>query len=206
MSTLNAFNQFIRKKVEVNDLVLFAHSRTRGGRYKFDRQKRAFIVESAFLKLFIAWEEFLESIFHAYLIGEPTITGAVVNRYLIPVDEDHAKSVLIGTQKYVDWSNPTIVVRLSKLYLGEPNIIQSGLNAINSDLMDLKTIRNAAAHLSSTTNAKLIALRNRLLGPTRAGVTSVYLLIMSTDPNDHSKTLFDKYMDLLVASATVLTR
>ncbi|MGI8484253.1 MAG: hypothetical protein ACR2OU_08315, partial [Thermomicrobiales bacterium] len=66
---------------------------------------------------------------------------------------------------------------------GDP--FETVLAQVNSDLLDLKTVRNAAAHLASTTNAQLDALATRKLSTPIAGMT-VAKFVMTADP--HSAT------------------
>ena len=75
----------------------------------------------------------------------------------------HAHRILIGTQKYVDWSNPEIIRRLCNLFFDPSNPFDTYIASINTDLFDLKTIRNAAAHLTSTTSQQLDSLATRKL-------------------------------------------
>ena len=51
----------------------FAHVKYANGSYKIARNLREFICESAFLRIFIAWETFVENCFVDYLLNEPSI-------------------------------------------------------------------------------------------------------------------------------------
>jgi hypothetical protein len=128
----------------------------------------------------------------------------VTNCYLTPVDEDHAKQVLIGTQKYVDWSNPDIVRRLSKLYFGNINVIDSGIAPIHSDIFDLKIIRNSAAHLSSTTVSKLQGLKNRLFGQGNSVNDNAYSVLMAVSPSDPTVTIMKQYTEKLSIASDLM--
>lgn len=50
------------------------------------------------------------------------------------------------------------------MFLEQDNPIKTAIHATNSDLFDLKTIRNTAAHISTTTLQKLDSVASRLYG------------------------------------------
>lgn len=141
----------------------------------------SFIVNAAFLKFFIAWEEYLENIMSAYLLGELTLNGTAIVKNVAARGEKHAHELLVGTNTYFDWSHPELIRRLSKLYLEESNVVGDNILSIQNDLFDLKTIRNAAAHISATTQQKLDGLASRLLLHTVVNIT-VESLISEIEP------------------------
>lgn len=151
-----------------------------------------FLVTSAFLKLFIAWEGFLERTFISYLTGEESLDGNQVVRYASPVDESHAHRILIGTQKYVDWANNEIVNRIAGLYFENAEPYLTALNSIARDLSDLRVIRNASAHISSTTQTKLDAVASRVLG-TQVSNIRVADFITRISTEDNTKTVLQMY-------------
>ncbi len=178
------------------------------GNYIHAEPQRDFIVESVFLKIFIAWENFLESVFIEYLLGEVSTEGRSVIRYATPIDREHAVKIIIGTQKYVDWANPEIVRRLSKLYFNSINPIDSVISSIQTDIFDLKTIRNSAAHISTTTGRELDSLATRKLRRPCTNVT-VSQFILFLDPNippPQTQTFLESYLILLDVAAENICR
>jgi hypothetical protein len=163
MPLIDSLNTFRDAVAETNNFIGLAFQQQRGGRYKLPQNQREFITDSAYLKLFIAWETFLESSFVNYMLGEPSVSGNLVMSFVNPLNVQHANKLLIGTQKYVDWSNPDIVKRLCNLYFAPGNPIDTFISSMMADLFDLKTIRNAAAHLSTTTRQQLDSLGTRRL-------------------------------------------
>jgi len=158
------------------------------------------ITESAFLRMFIAWEGFLEKSFVHYLTGNTSISGKQITCYANPKDDIHANQILIGMNKYFDWSTPETVRRLSKLFLENGEPYETTLASITSDIYDLKTIRNSVAHISSTTNKNLDSLGTRKLQRPCSNIT-VYDLILATDPLNPTKTVLQSYQDTLAAAA-----
>ncbi|CAM3747912.1 hypothetical protein MUGA111182_07030 [Mucilaginibacter galii] len=174
------------------------------GHYILTSDQREFITDSAFLKVFIAWESFLESAFNKYMLGIASINGIVIARHASPRDEVHANDMLIGTQKYVDWTRGDVVVALSRIYFDPGNPFEVNINSLTSDLQDLKTVRNSAAHMSSTTSIKLDALATRLLGTRVIGAT-VSSVIFAVDPTSTtSSTFFDVYLSKLDVAAEAI--
>lgn len=164
MAIAAALTAFRTEVTTFQGFVSKAFTQDAGGAYFLTPPERSFVVDSAFLRIFIAWEGFLEEVFVSYLLGQPSAAGKLAVRHAIPSSEQHARDILIGTQKYVDWANPEIVRRLARLYFvnGEP--IEPVISSIQNDLFDLRTVRNAAAHLTSTTGKSLDALASRRLG------------------------------------------
>lgn len=149
------------------------------GTYVYDEAHRGFIVDAAIIKFFIAWETYLESIFKCFLLGEQTITGMVVRTYVTARDEDHASKLLVGMNKYFDWANQEFVCKLSRLYLDDNNPISSAISQIVTDLKDLRTIRNAAAHMTQTTRIPIEALAQRITGHQQLGITPSKLIFFT---------------------------
>lgn len=167
-----------------------------------DSKVRELMIESAFLKMFIYWEEFLEKTFHCYLNGNTHLQGSLPIIYVSPLDDEHAAKILIGTQKYVDWANHEIVKKLATLYLENGSPYVTVLDSIRSDLSDLKNIRNSTAHISTTTTAAFNAVKSRTLGNISNSVNlSTCDFLMHLSPTDNTKTILQSYQDKLLAAA-----
>jgi hypothetical protein len=192
--------------IECQSFIDHAHLKYANGSYKINQNLRIFISESAFLKIFIAWETFLEQCFVDYLLNEPSILVNRPAKWANPIDRVHANKMIIGTQKYMDWANPELVRRLSEVYFHNGYLFNTQLGAINNDLLDLKTIRNSAAHLSSTTSSKLDGLSTRILGRPCVNFTA-YNLLFANDPLSTTtpiSNILTKYLTLLDVSAEII--
>lgn len=182
-------------------LIAAAHVTDATGAYLWAEADRQIVVEAAFLRVFIAWETIQESAFIEFMMGSPSAAGNVVQCFVQPRDKSHATKVLIGVGRFVDWSTPDPVRKLAGNFLvnGEP--FESVLASIHSDLTDLKTIRNAAAHLTSTTAQPLDGLASRKLQRAVSGISAATLLL-SPDPTSTSgSTIFESYALMLDAAA-----
>ncbi len=202
MPLADTLNNYRTAIVECQGFINIAFQQDAASNYIYPANQRQFISEAAFLRIFIAWEKFLETSFIDYLLGEPSTAGIIVNRYATPTSAEHAHKMIIGTQKYVDWSNPQIVRRLSMLYFEPTNPINSTVSSAESDLFDLKTIRNSAAHVSSTTSSELDALATRKLGAPTTNAT-VSQVIFTADPTTGNTILTD-YLNLLDTAAQTI--
>lgn len=201
MPLVDSLNTFRASVLETNGFIALAFQQDSVGAYILPQNQRDFITDSAFLKFFIAWETFLEHSFIQYMLGEPSILGTTVVRYVQPRDEQHANKLLIGTQKYVDWSNPDIVKRLGNLFFDTANPFDTFISSMMTDLFDLKTVRNAAAHLTSTTRQQLDSVGTRRL---RRPCTNLKVsdYIFAIDPDSvSSDTILTTYLNKLDVGA-----
>lgn len=200
MSLTDSLNDFRAGITQTNNFISMAYVQDSSGNDIFDSSKKEFLITSAFLKMFIYWETFIEESFSKYLTGELSTSGTKVNCYVSPKDRQHALTILIGTQKYVDWANHEIVKRLANLYFDDRNPFTSNISSISSELSDLKTVRNAAAHLSSTTRHQLDALSTRVLSKNVTN-TDVATFMMELHPKDRTKTVLLYYQNILDIAA-----
>ncbi|WP_134087995.1 hypothetical protein [Olivibacter sp. XZL3] len=187
---------------ELNQHIQFAHIKYANGSYKISANLREFIAESAFLKIFVAWETFVEKCFIDYLINEESILHRRPAKWATPINSMHANQIIIGTQKHMDWSNPETIRKISKIFFHQGYVFDTALSAINADLMDMKTIRNSAAHVSSTTTTKLDGLATRILGTQHSNFTA-YKLLFHNDPRSAPtiETVLNRYLNLLDIAA-----
>lgn len=200
MSLSDCVSDFRSGVSQINSIVQKAYDTDPAGKDIFTEDQKDFIVSSAFLKMFIFWESFVEESFAKYLVGEASTDGNYVNKFVTPNDRSHALKILIGTQKYVDWANHEIVKRLANLYFEDGEPFSTNISSITTDLADLKTIRNAAAHLSSTTQHQLDALASRVLGR-QVSNTTVGQFVVQLHPNNASRTILQNYQDVLDVAA-----
>lgn len=195
-------NDFRASITELNQHITFAHQKYASGAYKVAVNLREFISESAFLKMFVAWETFVEKCFVDYLINEESILARRPAKWANPIDSNHAHQIIIGNQKHMDWSNPETIRKISKIFFHQGYVFDSALSSVNADLMDMKAVRNSAAHVSSTTTARLDGVATRILGVNSVNF-SAYRLLFSVDPrsNPAGQTVLERYLTLLDIAA-----
>jgi len=206
MSQANRLSELRSSFTLFNSYIINAFKQDVNGNYFFSVDYQSFTTNSAFINIYISWEHFLEQSFLGYLVGELTLSGNLLQTYVQPPNAEHANKILIGTQKYVDWSNPETIVRLADLYFHNGDPFHTVMNSNKTSLFDLKTIRNSCAHISTTTSAQLTSLASRLLNVNSTNI-QVSDLILSIDPNGNgTDTILDMYMQILDASAVNISQ
>lgn len=206
MTVLDVVTQFRAKSLLVEEYIQNAFHQGQNGNYIFDENFRSFIIESCVIKLYIAWEEFLEECFTCYSMAEPSISGLQYVRYSTPPNREHAKRMPIGNQSYIEWGNPNAVLTLCKLYLQNGEPLRSAIASVNQDLLDLRTIRNAAAHLSTTTKAAFESAASRILGRSSNGITVSDFLLLQHPASAVNDTVFMHYNKTLNAVTSLIAR
>lgn len=170
----------------------------------FQQLDKEQITVAAFLNFFVAWESFLEGTLTRLMSGEVTISGTQPTRYVVPRTQEAAKILVIGINKYFDYSNADFVRRMVVMYFKDGYPFEPHLAAISSDLQDLKTMRNSSAHTSSTTQRALESLAQRLFSIPKPGI-NLYTVLTSVSPASASgHTVFSDWQAKLLAVAFLI--
>ncbi len=204
MPIAQALATFTAKVAQCDLLIANAHKADASGQPFFPSIDREQITVAGFLNLFVAWEEFLESIISNLMTGHRTLSGVLPAKFASPSTADEARVMLIGVNRYFDYANHDYVRRISKIYFLNGYPFEPHLGSIFSDLADLKTMRNASAHLSSTTQAAIEALAQRIFTTPQPGI-NLYSLLTKVDPRSSSgNTVFAEARDKLIAAAQLI--
>ena len=151
------------------------------------------IVESCFMQIYLAWENFLEKSFVAYLQNATDLKGQTYSRYGFPTDDNHSYNMLKGTKSYPDWTNIDDVNYLAKTYFdasGPYAIISSP----HTDFLDMKIVRNRISHISEKSTKSF----NRVLAKNIAQTNlspGEYLMLFKD--SSVAQTYFTYYVDML---------
>ena len=138
------------------------------------------------------------------MIGERTVGGTVPVKYVSPRSTEYAKLFLKHINRYFDYANHENVRLIINLYFDNGYPLEVPLSGIMGDLGDLRTMRNASAHLTSTTQAALEALALRIFGQPQAGI-ALYQLLTANDPRGPAgETVFVSYKDKLLVTAELI--
>jgi hypothetical protein len=88
------------------------------GQISLPQEEIYLIYELSFLKIFLAWEWFIEKTFILYMISKKANKGSYVN----PKNEKHAYDFVREGRDYVDWTSPDVVIRKAKIFFkdGKP--------------------------------------------------------------------------------------
>jgi hypothetical protein len=206
VAIVDILNEFKANVAQCNALIANAHRLDGNGAFIFSPLDRQQITVAAFLNLFIAWETFLENSIAEIMTGGATISGTAPIKYVAPLDADAARKLVIGVMRHFDHANHDNVRRIVGLYFQNGYPFEVHLNSIFSELSDLRTMRNASAHISSTTQTALEALAARIFGQPNAGV-SLYQLLTAVDPRaQNNDTVFVSYKNKLVVAAELIAQ
>ena len=204
MSLAQVLAAFQASASQCDSLIANAHKTDAAGVALLPALDQRQITVAAFLNLFMSWETFLEDSLTKLMAGSPTISGRVPVRYVSPPTAEAARLLVIGVQRYFDYGNHDNVRRIVHMYFDKGYPFEPHLSAINTDLCDLRTMRNASAHISSTTQAALESLAQRVFSTPQPGI-DLYSLLMTTDPRSAvGNTVFaESHEKLLVVAGLV---
>ena len=206
MSLASDLNEFQIKVLQCENLIANAHKTDAKGNAILPAIDQSQITVAGFMNMFIAWETFLESSLAALMTGTLTISGNAPTRYVMPPTLDAARDLVIGTNRYFDYANHQNVIKMVRQYFLNGYPYEPHLSGIYSDLQDLRTMRNASAHISSTTQTALDALFLRIFGAPSANL-SLYDLLTSIDPRSAAgETVFGTYKSILLVTAGQISR
>lgn len=205
MPIAQALADFQARVAQCESLIANAHKLDAEGANFMPEIDRQQVTTAAFLNLFIAWETFLETTLAEILRGSPMIGGAQPVKYASPPDIEAARAMVIGTQRYFDYGNHHFVGKIAAIYLQNGEPLQPHLNAIFSDLEDLRVMRHASAHITSTTQSALETLALRVLAQPSIGI-GLYELLTADDPSAPGQTVFETYKAKLVVTAELIAQ
>lgn len=197
--------EFQARVAQCDSLIANAHQVDATGMPLFPPLDRQQITVAAFLNFFVAWEGFIEDALTKVMAGNPTILGKhPAARFVAPATQEAAKAMVIGIQRYFDYANNDNVRRVVMMYFDGGYPFEPHLSAITSDLADLRTMRNASAHISSTTQKALEALAQRIFSTPKPGI-DLYSLLTTTDSRSATgATVFAEARDKLLAAAALI--
>ena len=194
------------RSAECAALIASAHRADAAGGNLFSASEREMITTAAFLNTFKLWEGFLEESMSKYLSGKRPIGGGYVRKRASPASEDAAKAMLVGVMKFFDYANHDYVRKIAGIYFDGGRPFEPHISSVFTDLSDLRIMRNAAAHISSTTQASLEALAQRIFSTPQPNIT-LYEMLLRSDPRSAAgETVFASYQTKLLATAELIAR
>ncbi|MBD7990765.1 hypothetical protein H9643_08275 [Ochrobactrum sp. Sa2BUA5] len=204
MAIAQSLTAFRTSLSQCDNLIANAHSSATSGAHYFPLIDREQITVAAFLNMFIAWEEFIEATICGFMLGAPTINGTQPTRFVSPTNKEHSLKMVIHTNRYFDYANQDSVKKLAKLYFDNGYPFDPPISSLSQELTQLKTIRNACAHMSSTTKTAFETIAMQVLGAPQPGI-SVYQLLTAIIPNSKpSVTVFASYKEKLLTAAQII--
>lgn len=144
---------------------------------------RDIVVKQSFVSVFTEWEHFLENSTIAYALGETSVKGYSLTRYILPRDEEHANQIIKGTSAYPDWSKMEVVVKLTESLFeaGEP--FKEALQGFSSKYKEMKKVRNLIVHNSLKSVDEFNSLVRTALRASSVGISATEFLLSKKNNN-----------------------
>jgi len=105
------------------------------------------LYETAYLRIFLLWEDFLEQSFLRYLCGYHSSIGPVALRGKVFSTISLAEAAVLGGYDFVSWANPHKVAARSSKFITS-GLHEAVLNSNISRLEAFNSVRNRIAHPS----------------------------------------------------------
>ena len=117
---LDIYNEFNKTFMDTNKVLfdsnyLFQNGVQHNGTL-FNQDIYDSIIEHCFMRIFLAWEIFLEEAFILYLCDAEDLQGNKYTHFAQPKDAEHAYELLKGTKQYPDWTNLDNIKTLSNIF------------------------------------------------------------------------------------------
>lgn len=161
------------------------------------------ITELAFLKIFIAWENFLEESFIRYLVGARSPSRFKPRRLINPRIMSHALDILSSDREYVNWNSASFVISRAERCFREGRPYRNAIQAATVDLNDMNTIRNRIAHKSTVSKEKFNNFIRRKFGHGKRGMTPGRFLLTSLNASTTDRFL-DYYVDIMRTASSLI--
>ena len=141
----------------------------------FTEDMKNMVVEYGLLRFFGQWERFIERCFIEYMLGEKSTLNYLPNRYVMPIDADHAYKIVQNVNQYPDWTD------IAKITTNADNFFQDGgpfktLHTLKTTLNEMKKVRNAIAHTSLKARHDFENLVRSKVGHSPEGITPAKFL------------------------------
>ena len=206
MTIADILQDFQLSVQQVDSLVVNAHRTDAAGVFLFPAIDREQITVAGLLNLFIAWESFLEGSLAELMTGAVTISGGIPVRYVIPPTIDAARTMVLGISRYFDYANIDNVKKIVSQYFDKGYPYEPHISGVTTDLNDLRTMRNASAHISISTQRALESLAQRLLHTPKSGIKLYDLLTAPVPTGTMGATVLSEYKDKLLVVAGLIAQ
>lgn len=162
---------------------------------------RDLVVKQAFIGVVTQWEHFLEDTAIAYSLGEASLKGQRLEKYISPIDSDHANRLIKGTAIYPDWSDMDKVKDIAQALFkdGEPYL--SAINGFSSKYGEIKKLRNVIVHNSVKSRGAFDSLVRNALRASSVGISPVEFLLSKKGKNP---LFYDMYITYIENAANII--
>lgn len=169
------------------------------------RSRRDSMIELAFLRAFLAWENFLEETFLLFMMGSKPIRGRAPTRYVTPPDRHAARKLAAEGRPFPKW-NVSEVRRRAASFFRDGRPYDAALRASQQALQDVHTVRNAVAHDSEDSWDKFKDLVRRDLKVLPLGLTVGGYLNMTRPGTTPPSEFMEHYLQTIVLVGEKIVR
>jgi hypothetical protein len=155
----------------------------------------------AFLRGFLAWEQFLENSFILYSLGKASPNGFSPNRYIIPRSREHAISFSKGDKIFCKWDDLNFILGRANKFFRDGKPFHDPLRSRTTILNNIKTLRNAVTHQSSESQEKFEIFVRGELGYYPKGLTPGGFLAKLISNSSPAAKYIEFYFSILRSAA-----
>jgi hypothetical protein len=168
------------------------------------RTQLEIVAEMAFLRIFVAWESFLEESFIRYAAGAASPSGYTPIVLTRAQNLGHALELVSSGRDYAHWNSASEVIRRAALYFQDGEPYRSALEPASIELDEMNTIRNRITHKSVHSKHHFNAFVRRKFGYGIRGMTPGRYLLTSS-PTLPPNTSLDYYIEVMkIASGKIV--
>jgi len=160
------------------------------------------IFELAFLKIFIAWECFLENTFIRFMCGASSLSGEKPTRIVFVRHLGQALKVICGDRPYADWVSVDIVVERANRFFDNGEPYATPLQSAAVELANIRRIRNHIVHHSNKSKEDFNGLLVSIYGFRPQGMTAGRFLRRHL--NIHGEQRIQEYANTLQSIAKMI--
>jgi len=169
--------------------------------------RKNLLTEQAFLRSFLAWETFLEEAFLLYLMGQRPPRGRAPFRFTFPPSHKMAMEWVVPEGRdYARWTNAQEVSARAARFFREGKPFSPALNGNQNVLWEMRTLRNAVAHSSISTQEKFEKVVRDKIGTYPANLTVGGFLSATVPHSAPPVSYLDSYLDKLENAARQIVR
>lgn len=170
----------------------------------FSEEMKNMLVEYGILQFFGQWECFIEQCFIGYMLGGKSTSGDSPNRYVFPIDAEHAYKIVQNVNQYPDWTD------IDKIVTNANNFFENGgpfapLNTMKGTLNEIKKVRNAIAHTSKNAKRAFENLVRSKVGHAPDGITPAkFLSEQKIEKRKNAQMYYEYYINYVKSTANLL--
>ena len=199
MSLSQILSEYNSNIQQCENLIANAHKIDDAGNSIFPIIDQRQITVAGFLNMFIAWENFLELSLIEFMTGSLPINGNQPQRFVCPGGKEEAQNMIQGTNRFFDYANHQFFSKTVNNFFKGGYPYQPHFGIIQRELDDLRTMRNASAHISKYTQNPLDSLATRLFNSLEPNIL-LYDVLTKVIPHS-SDTVFNHYKKILLVTA-----